>query len=258
MRKPDPRARPMKRLLPEILVLLTLVAAGGFAYQNHPPFRDLVDDITRYSGLMDLPPAPVPTVPAHNTPSSGGEQPGDKQPANRAPAPVTATTAPPAAATGNTTQAAAQARSENQTLPPAPARPVPPAPPARQTPPRPAAQTHAPTNPPDLEMNRRYANADAALAAARQAWYAGRLRQATALYNRFTREYADRPEFAGELGNIYMAGSQTTAAVDAYTEAVIRLLRNGDITRARQTLAIIQNLDRARADTLRQQYAPLR
>ena len=119
---------------------------------------------------------------------------------------------------------------------------------------RPAAE---PLLPAEARILQRKQNALAGLIAARQAWHSGQPGQAIWQYQYLMREYGNHPDFAGELGNIYLSRGETRLAVDAYSEAVIRLLKNGDRPRAARTLNIIHNLDQERADILRQYFAPL-
>ncbi len=119
---------------------------------------------------------------------------------------------------------------------------------------RPAVE---PLLPAEARTLQRKQNALAGLVAARRAWHSGQPGQAIWQYQYLMREYGNHPDFAGELGNIYLSRGETRLAVDAYSEAVIRLLKNGDRPRAARTLNIIHNLDQERADILRQYFAPL-
>ncbi len=111
---------------------------------------------------------------------------------------------------------------------------------------------------PEINTLQRKQNALVGLAAARQAWHSGQSGEAVQQYMRLMREYGNHPDFAGELGNIYFARGEAELAVNAYSEAVVRLLRNGDNPRARKTLHIIHNLNPGRASILQKHFAPLR
>jgi tetratricopeptide (TPR) repeat protein len=92
----------------------------------------------------------------------------------------------------------------------------------------------------------------AGLAAARAAWQQGDHDRSVNLYNQLIREYKNHPDFAGELGNIYFSRGQTELAVNAYSEAFLRLLRNNDFERAQHVLGIVYNIDRGQAASLRE------
>jgi tetratricopeptide (TPR) repeat protein len=92
----------------------------------------------------------------------------------------------------------------------------------------------------------------AGLAAARAAWQQGDHDQAVKLYDQLIREYKNHPDFAGELGNIYFSRGQMELAVNAYSEAFLRLLRNNDFERAQHVLGIVYNIDRGQAASLRE------
>lgn len=95
----------------------------------------------------------------------------------------------------------------------------------------------------------------AGLAAARAAWHQGNHDNAVQLYIELIREYKNHPDFAGELGNIYFSKGQTELAVNAYSEAFLRLLRNKDIERAQQVLGIVYNIDQEQAALLKEYFA---
>ena len=101
-------------------------------------------------------------------------------------------------------------------------------------------------------MTTRKQQALAGLAAARAAWQQGDHDRAVKLYNQLIREYKNHPDFAGELGNIYFSRGQTELAVNAYSEAFLRLLRNNDFERAQHVLEIVYNIDRGQAASLRE------
>ncbi len=111
---------------------------------------------------------------------------------------------------------------------------------------------------PESGFSQRKQNALAGLVTARQAWHRGKVQQAVQQYQYLMREYSNHPDFAGELGNIYFSLGQTELAVTAYSQAIVRLLKNGDYPRARNTLQIIHSLDQQRAYNLQEHFAPLR
>lgn len=96
------------------------------------------------------------------------------------------------------------------------------------------------------------------LASARRAWLEGDQDGAIEQYQVLMEAYSSHPDFAGELGNIYFSRGQTELAVDAYAEAVLRLLKNGDVARARQVHAIVLGLDPEQGNLLREYFEPLR
>jgi len=92
----------------------------------------------------------------------------------------------------------------------------------------------------------------AGLAAARTAWHQGDHDRSVNLYNQLIREFKNHPDFPGELGNIYFSKGQMELAVNAYSEAFLRLLRNNDFERAQQVLGIVYNIDQEQAALLRE------
>ena len=201
------------------LILAALIAGGWFAYQNHAGFRELVGDIARYGGFIEQ---SAPTVISGKSPAAAPT----KLPAT---AESSATAPKPSAAAADAGQIPLRVRA---------------LPPDRLPPP-----LWPGTTPPGAIDEHD---------AAREAWHEGRLADAIALYTELARRHPRHPDFAGELGNIYMAGGRTAEATDAYAEAVARLLRKNDVVRARQTLRTIYNLDPDRAAVLQRQYPPLR
>jgi hypothetical protein len=104
-------------------------------------------------------------------------------------------------------------------------------------------------------MAQRKREAQAGLALARSAWHQGNHDKAISLYWRLLREFSNHPDFAGELGNIYFSQGQTELAVNAYSEAFLRLLKNNDREGAMQVLRIVYNIDQEQAALLRE-YLP--
>lgn len=96
------------------------------------------------------------------------------------------------------------------------------------------------------------------LTEARQSWHIGRHQQAIRQYQLLSNEFRNHPDFPGELGNIYFSRGEIESAVEAYSEALARQVRNGDIPQARKTLNIIHNLDQKQAAILLEYFAPLR
>ena len=99
-------------------------------------------------------------------------------------------------------------------------------------------------------MAARIQQALAGLAAARAAWQQGDHDRSVKLYDQMIREYKNHQDFAGELGNIYFSRGQIDLAVNAYSEAFLRLLRNNDFERAQHVLGIVYNIDRGQAASL--------
>jgi len=102
------------------------------------------------------------------------------------------------------------------------------------------------------DIDSRKQKALAGLAAARSAWHQGDHDKAIMLYGQLVREFKNHPDFAGELGNIYFSKGEIELAVNAYSEAFLRLLRNNDMRRAELVLGIVYNIDREQAALLRE------
>lgn len=113
-------------------------------------------------------------------------------------------------------------------------------------------------NAPQSGMEQRKHAALTGLRTARQAWQEGHEQEAIDYYLYLMNEYRNHPDFAGELGNIYFSQGKIELAVNAYSEAVVRLMKNGDIERARKTHAIIHNLDQEQSAILQEYFTPLR
>lgn len=105
-------------------------------------------------------------------------------------------------------------------------------------------------------MEARRQEALAGLSAARLDWHQGNHDAAINTYWQLLREYPNHPDFAGELGNIYFAQGQTEMAVNAYSEAFLRLLKNHDREGAMQVLQIVYNIDQEQAVLLREYLSP--
>ena len=105
-------------------------------------------------------------------------------------------------------------------------------------------------------MEARRQEALVGLSAARLDWQQGNHDTAINTYWQLLREYPNHPDFAGELGNIYFSQGQTEMAVNAYSEAFLRLLKNQDNERAMQVLQIVYNIDQEQAALLREYLPP--
>jgi len=102
--------------------------------------------------------------------------------------------------------------------------------------------------------NSRKQQALTGLAAARVAWHEGDHDKSIMLYSQLAQEFQNHPDFAGELGNIYFSKGQTELAVNAYSEAFLRLLKNKDYSGAEQLLSVIYNIDQEQAALLREYF----
>ncbi len=111
---------------------------------------------------------------------------------------------------------------------------------------------------PEASSQQRKNKALTGLSDARRAWLEGNQDAAIAQYQSLMQEFSNHPDYAGELGNIYFSRGELDLAVSAYSEAVVRLLKNGDVQRARQAHTIVLNLDQEQGGLLREYFAPLR
>ncbi|MCW8963621.1 MAG: hypothetical protein OQL16_07470 [Gammaproteobacteria bacterium] len=118
-----------------------------------------------------------------------------------------------------------------------------------------ATQDQGATDTAPEDIDSRKQKALAGLAAARFAWHEGNHDKAIMLYGQLVREFKNHPDFAGELGNIYFSKGEIELAVNAYSEAFLRLLRNNDMQRAELVLGIVYNIDQEQAALLREYLA---
>jgi len=90
------------------------------------------------------------------------------------------------------------------------------------------------------------------LAAARAAFWARDFAQAEQLYKQLATEHPAASEPVGELGNMYFTQGRWHDAAAAYGDAVERLARAGDVPRAWRLLRVLNDLDPARAQAIRE------
>lgn len=94
-------------------------------------------------------------------------------------------------------------------------------------------------------------NAD--LLSARQDYWNRDYAQAIDKYQRLIQQYPDKPDYLGELGNIYYTLNDTKRAANLYYRAARLLLEQNKFQHAASLLAPITALDRELADSLQQQ-----
>ncbi|MEO5337395.1 MAG: hypothetical protein H7841_10955 [Magnetospirillum sp. WYHS-4] len=88
---------------------------------------------------------------------------------------------------------------------------------------------------------------------ARRAYAIGDLNAAAEAYRALVAQYPEEADIAGELGNVYMLQGRGADAADAFYEAGQRLLRGPNWVRAQAVLPVLNQLDMAKADSLRKQ-----
>ncbi|TNF98944.1 MAG: hypothetical protein EP297_06835 [Gammaproteobacteria bacterium] len=89
---------------------------------------------------------------------------------------------------------------------------------------------------------------------ARDIWEQGDHDLAMKTYSELMMSYPGNPDFPGELGNIYFSKGLTDQAVDAYTEALNRLLEANDLRRAWSLYSAIKKIAPERAAQLEGQF----
>lgn len=82
---------------------------------------------------------------------------------------------------------------------------------------------------------------------ARDAYWDGDYIKARQAYQQVIALVDDDPAPYGELGNVYFAQKDFTAAAEAYTEAAYRLLAQGRVDEARHLMLVLKGLDEEKA-----------
>ena len=90
---------------------------------------------------------------------------------------------------------------------------------------------------------------------ARSAFWRHDYQQAEKNYQELIQLDPDDPDAYGELGNVYFSQGNWKAAGGAFYEAALRLIKSGQVDRARRLLTVIRGLDPERARELEQQLA---
>lgn len=91
-----------------------------------------------------------------------------------------------------------------------------------------------------------------ALERARNAYWAGKVKDALAAYQQAVAAHPDDPDAQGELGNLHFAEGNWQQAADAYLAAGQALLGRGDVNAAEHLVVVLEGLDPEHAKTLRQ------
>ena len=267
------------KIVSQLIIFIILLAVGWITYEKHDAFHELVNDIARYNGFMAdelSETARGDSIPAKIS-EPAGMQPAEKQLANTDQPDGTRTEIQglqqqdietdfqsgqfePTITGTRSEESPIAVIADTEDSPESGNNLVPKDTAEIREPPKTPGKPERSEYPTEISSNilQRKENALAGLAAARQAWHSGRHKEAVRQYTYLLQEYRNHPDFAGELGNIHFSRGETELAVDAYSEAVVRLLRNGDRIRAGKTLHIIYKLDQEQADILHKYFIPSR
>jgi len=107
----------------------------------------------------------------------------------------------------------------------------------------PAEETFTSSSPPGPTVGEKWEQA-------RRAYWNGARDEAIAIYKELTREYPREPDFFGELGNIYHELGEKELAAQAYYQAALILVEQGENERAERLLGVIEGLSQRLGEEL--------
>lgn len=254
------------KIIPQLITFAVIVVLGVVTYYYYDPFRELVDDVSRYSDMMPdesavsaspeeakkairevVVQSEATTYTAVDKPETGSigkkEAPPEKPGTEAAITPSDDVAAKDKVSEPVTAEVDAQPRPIQDT---------------KQT--QEVVKKEAialPEAAKDEQHKEEMTSEQQALAGitqARSAWQQGDYEAAVKRYTELMVQFPNHPDFAGELGNIYYYRGQTTLAVDAYSEAFHRLIRMKEFRRAWNVLSYIRRIDYVRAMQLEQSF----
>jgi tetratricopeptide (TPR) repeat protein len=203
---------------------------------------------------VELPPLVAEEAPPVAAETAAALPPPDEGPAE-SPAPVAeqqpaGTTVESGVTAGDSAVQQAAAVEMEQTPPTVAQAPAPAVSPqaALQPPPGEAAESRAATT--ETRAPEDDAAFQAQLTQAREYFWRRDVRAAVQAYTGLTESHPDQADPWGELGNLYFGLGRWTAAADAYYQATLLLIEQGEVQRARYLLRVMHGLDSKRASEL--------